>query len=122
MFTSCSNQFIGPIDSEIVDFEIHFQNNFNDDDVLLKLDSNNIYAGKLTTDYVWSLAKSFRLQAYSGEHILFVNLNNTYTVRQQFTLTDSLYIIIKYYDEDYPECGATKGLNVWFTNNPPLYD
>ena len=122
LLTSCKNQIIGPVDSEIVDFEIHFQNNFDNDDVLLKLDNNNIYAGKLTTDYVWSLAKAFQLQAYSGQHTLFVNLNNSYTYQERFTLTDGLYILIRYYDDDHPEWEVTKGLNIRFTNTAPIYD
>lgn len=122
IFVSCSSQLLDPEDVEIVNFEIHFLNDFHEDDVLLKFDNNNIYVGKLTTDYTISLAKAFQLQAYKGEHLLRVNLNNMDFITKQFSLTDSLYILIRYSPDSFPDRGITQGINVEMTHQRPVYD
>jgi len=121
-FTSCISTSIEPTEREVVNFEVHFQNNFEEDDILLRIDNSNIFAGRISTDHTISVAKILKLQQLSGNHLLHVNVNNVFFETREYELRDTLYILIRHYKDDLDFLNIQKGINVEFTEQRPLYD
>ena len=119
---ACVISSIEPSDSTIENFEVHFQSAFNEDDVLLRIDHTNVFVGNLSTDYTISLAKIIKLQAMSGRHSVYINVNNRYFSNTEFELNDSLYILISFTDENENNIYLQEGIEISFTQIPPLYD
>ena len=120
--TSCNSSTIEPTEREVINFEVHFQNIFKDDGVLLRIDNSNIFAGEISTDNTVGVAKILKLQQLSGNHLLHVNVNNIFFATREYELQDTLYILIRHFKDDLEFLNIQKGINVEFTNQRPLYD
>lgn len=119
---SCVSSTIEPTEREVVNFEVHFQNSFDDDDVLLRIDNNNIFVGNISTDNAVSVAKILKLQQLSGNHLFYLNVNNNYFETREYELNDTLYILVRYHENEIDYLNIRQGIDIEFTNLRPLYD
>ena len=96
VFTGCK-QSENPI-IQYAKLSIDIESDFQNDSVQLRLDKDEIYRGKLTTNYILGVAWSSGLKDYSvGLHILDFTITN-YSLKEvyNFRLTDTLTVTIRF--------------------------
>ncbi len=103
-------------------FQIHLNNNFDDDYVRVEIDGKPVFNKRITTDYVWSLAEIIELERPEGTHQIKVVVNENEEAERSFVLDDKLYIYVRYYHKLLPRLNIPQGVKIDFTNRPPMYD
>lgn len=103
-------------------FEIHLNNNFDDDYVRIEIDGKPVFNKRITTDYIWSLAEIIELERPEGTHHINVVVNGNEEGKRSFELDDMLYIHVRYYHEPLPDSNISEGIKIDFNTEPPMYD
>ncbi len=67
LLVGCNKNNSG-VPSQVIDFEVHIQHNFDNDRVVVELDSKVVFDDYVTTHPFLGLAKIVKLQAYRGTH------------------------------------------------------
>lgn len=103
-------------------FEIHLNNNFDDDYVRVEIDGKPVFNKRITTDDVWSLAEIIELERPEGSHQIKVVVNENEEGERSFELDDMLYIHVRYYREPLPRSNIPQGVKIDFNDQSPMYD
>jgi hypothetical protein len=102
--------------------EIHLQNSFDGDAVRVTIDDMPVFAGAVTTDYVWSLAKIIELERPQGSHRVTVVVNETHRASATVTLDRPLYLGVRFYPEPLPRLSIDEGVVIDVTDQRFVYD
>jgi len=87
-FTSCNEKAV-TVDSEIY---IHLQGGFNDNDVKVSIDGNQVYHKQhITTNNLLGLADVDSTLQQNGDHSIRVDIDSTITYVQSFTLQNTIW-------------------------------
>ena len=113
---------IKPGDLGQIELEVHLNNSFNDDRVRVKIDGHEVFDGRVTTNYVLSLAEVIQLTKSSGSHEIEVQVNDGDPSSTTFDLDHPLYILVRYYPEDLPTYNIQEGIYFDITEERPMYD
>lgn len=106
---------------ECVDFEVHLNNNFNNDLVQVEIDKKVVLNERVTTNHVLSLAEIIKLKRPAGKHSIKITVNGR-KEESIFMLDCKLFIHVRYYSEAIPGLNIPKGVVINISKYPPLYD
>lgn len=103
-------------------FEVHLQNNFDEDRVRVEIDGEVVFNDRVSTDYLWSLAEVVVLKAPEGKRRLRVVVNGSEEGKAQFNLDKKLYIGVRYYKEPIPSLEIPEGIVMDVSEEEFIYD
>ncbi len=103
-------------------FEIHLNNNFDNDRVHVEIDGKVIFDERITTDYVWSLAEIVKLKRPMGTHHIKIVVNGSEEEKRTFELDRLLFIHVRYYPEAIPDLSIPRGVVIEVSEIRPMYD
>lgn len=95
-------------------FQVHLLSDFDADVVVLELDDRELFRGRVSSDAFFGLAAVVSDEVSIGEHRLTVSVHGSVREEVNFTITDTLVVIVNYVP-------TTQELHFAFLEEEPLY-